>query len=217
MRASKWHTEHSLRRGGRVRLNAHAWNACRLERVSGVRIPPSPPPSPYLSRYLAPTTEKPAPAASFAYAWSRRKPLEQSASGEFESAASPLLEAVGDCTSQKGPADFSGRRLSIHCFPPVATFVDIELRQVCDFRGKPLTAHSRGPSFHRGFSAPSGPLRSITKSMCSPPFGTSIPTAPHDTHIARFASYSQSCGQSPLCVWRRRSSARDRLQVAPVG
>src|ERR1700731_1621482 len=75
MRASKWHTEHSLRRGGRVRLNAHAWNACRLERVSGVRIPPSPPPSPYLSRYLAPTTEKPAPAASFAYAWSRRKSL----------------------------------------------------------------------------------------------------------------------------------------------
>src|ERR1700724_1656168 len=101
MRASKWHTEHSLRRGGRVRLNAHAWNACRLERVSGVRIPPSPPPSPYLSRYLAPTTEKPAPAASFAYAWSRRKPLEQSAGGEFESAASPLLEAVGDCTGHR--------------------------------------------------------------------------------------------------------------------
>ena len=45
-RALKWHTDGSSRRGGRVRLNAHAWNACRPERVSGVRIPPSPPSSP---------------------------------------------------------------------------------------------------------------------------------------------------------------------------
>jgi hypothetical protein len=33
------------RRGGRARFKAHAWRACRLERVSGVQIPPSPPPS----------------------------------------------------------------------------------------------------------------------------------------------------------------------------
>jgi hypothetical protein len=32
-----------LRRGGRARFKAHAWRACRLGRVSGVRIPPSPP------------------------------------------------------------------------------------------------------------------------------------------------------------------------------
>ena len=34
-----------MRRGGRARFKAHAWNACKLERVSGVRIPPSPPKS----------------------------------------------------------------------------------------------------------------------------------------------------------------------------
>ena len=28
-----------MRRGGRARFKAHAWNACKLERVSGVRIP----------------------------------------------------------------------------------------------------------------------------------------------------------------------------------
>jgi hypothetical protein len=33
----------AMRRGGRARFKAHAWNACKLERVSGVRIPPSPP------------------------------------------------------------------------------------------------------------------------------------------------------------------------------
>src|SRR5580658_5081875 len=32
-----------MRRGGRAWFKAHAWNACKLERVSGVRIPPSPP------------------------------------------------------------------------------------------------------------------------------------------------------------------------------
>ena len=37
----------SQRRGGRARFKAHAWNACKLERVSGVRIPPSPPTSLY--------------------------------------------------------------------------------------------------------------------------------------------------------------------------
>src|SRR5271169_6635512 len=37
------HNRVRVRRGGRARLKAHAWNACRLERVSGVRIPPSPP------------------------------------------------------------------------------------------------------------------------------------------------------------------------------
>ena len=42
----------SMRRGGRARFKAHAWNACKLERVSGVRIPPSPPASPRCRRYL---------------------------------------------------------------------------------------------------------------------------------------------------------------------
>src|ERR1035437_2924387 len=37
------HNRVRVRRGGRARFKAHAWNACRLERVSGVRIPPSPP------------------------------------------------------------------------------------------------------------------------------------------------------------------------------
>ncbi len=37
------HNRGRARRGGRARFKAHAWNACRLERVSGVRIPPSPP------------------------------------------------------------------------------------------------------------------------------------------------------------------------------
>jgi hypothetical protein len=35
------------RRGGRARLKAHAWRACKLGRVSGVQIPPSPPTSLY--------------------------------------------------------------------------------------------------------------------------------------------------------------------------
>ena len=34
------------RRGGRARFKAHAWRACKLGRVSGVQIPPSPPTSP---------------------------------------------------------------------------------------------------------------------------------------------------------------------------
>src|ERR1019366_10050769 len=37
------HNRACVRRGGRARFKAHAWNACRLERVSGVRIRPSPP------------------------------------------------------------------------------------------------------------------------------------------------------------------------------
>ena len=36
------------RRGGRARFKAHAWRACKLGRVSGVQIPPSPPTSPYI-------------------------------------------------------------------------------------------------------------------------------------------------------------------------
>jgi hypothetical protein len=39
------------RRGGRARFKAHAWNACRAERFSGVRIPPSPPASLGVSRF----------------------------------------------------------------------------------------------------------------------------------------------------------------------
>jgi hypothetical protein len=39
------------RRGGRARFKAHAWRACRLGRVSGVQIPPSPPASPLASRF----------------------------------------------------------------------------------------------------------------------------------------------------------------------
>ena len=44
----KWHTDARTRRGGRARFKAHAWRACKLERVSGVQIPPSPPSSLYL-------------------------------------------------------------------------------------------------------------------------------------------------------------------------
>src|ERR1700687_4455538 len=47
-----------------------------------VRIHLAPPPSPYLWRYLARITEKPAPAASFANMWSRRKSLSGS-EGQF--------------------------------------------------------------------------------------------------------------------------------------
>src|ERR1700687_759511 len=47
-----------------------------------VRIHLAPPPSPYLWRYLARITEKPAPAASFANMWSRRKSLSGS-DGQF--------------------------------------------------------------------------------------------------------------------------------------
>ena len=49
-RPALMHNRGRARRGGRARLKAHAWNACRLERVSGVRIPPSPPPSPAIRR-----------------------------------------------------------------------------------------------------------------------------------------------------------------------
>ena len=44
-RSCVMHNRLRARRGGRARFKAHAWNACRLERVSGVRIPPSPPTS----------------------------------------------------------------------------------------------------------------------------------------------------------------------------
>jgi hypothetical protein len=36
------------RRGGRARFKAHAWRACKLGRVSGVQLPPSPPTSLYI-------------------------------------------------------------------------------------------------------------------------------------------------------------------------
>jgi hypothetical protein len=42
LRIARCHTS-LLRRGGRARFKAHAWRACRLGRVSGVQIPPSPP------------------------------------------------------------------------------------------------------------------------------------------------------------------------------
>jgi hypothetical protein len=42
LRMARCHTS-PLRRGGRARFKAHAWRACRLGRVSGVQIPPSPP------------------------------------------------------------------------------------------------------------------------------------------------------------------------------
>ena len=50
-RVGVMHNRVRVRRGGRARFKAHAWNACRLERVSGVRIPPSPP----YSLYYLPT------------------------------------------------------------------------------------------------------------------------------------------------------------------
>ena len=50
-RVGVMHNRVRVRRGGRARFKAHAWNACRLERVSGVRIPPSPP----YSLYCLPT------------------------------------------------------------------------------------------------------------------------------------------------------------------
>jgi hypothetical protein len=43
-----------MRRGGRARFKAHAWNACKLERVSGVRIPPSPPTQSAMSEIFRP-------------------------------------------------------------------------------------------------------------------------------------------------------------------
>src|SRR6266851_2326422 len=68
------HNRGRARRGGRARLKAHAWNACRLERVSGVRIPPSPPHSlAYLPTFWR-SDEIGAWGAIHARWWTRRMP-----------------------------------------------------------------------------------------------------------------------------------------------
>jgi hypothetical protein len=50
------------RRGGRARFKAHAWRACKLGRVSGVQIPPSPPSSPEVQGFSS-TFSQMAPTA----------------------------------------------------------------------------------------------------------------------------------------------------------
>src|ERR1039458_1820779 len=68
------HNRACVRRGGRARFKAHAWNACRLERVSGVRIPPSPPYSLACFPTFWRSDETDAWGAIYASPWTRRRP-----------------------------------------------------------------------------------------------------------------------------------------------
>src|SRR5271163_1994837 len=69
------HNRILARRGGRARFKAHAWNACRLERVSGVRIPPSPPYSLACFYTLWRSYRIGAWGAIHARSWTRRMPM----------------------------------------------------------------------------------------------------------------------------------------------
>src|ERR1035437_1753198 len=72
------HNRVRVRRGGRARFKAHAWNACRLERVSGVRIPPSPPYSLACFPTFWRSDEIGAWGAIHARPWTRRMPTTAS-------------------------------------------------------------------------------------------------------------------------------------------
>src|SRR5215469_11273621 len=88
-----------MRRGGRARLKAHAWRACRLGRVSGVQIPPSPPPSPIIGRLL--TSRPEFKRVSKDVSSPGRIPAYRD--GDFALADSSVIRAVG-CRPERGRA-----------------------------------------------------------------------------------------------------------------
>ena len=63
------------RRGGRARFKAHAWRACKLGRVSGVQIPPSPPSSLACFPTFWGSDEMGAWGAIHTQPWTRRMPM----------------------------------------------------------------------------------------------------------------------------------------------
>jgi hypothetical protein len=63
------------RRGGRARFKAHAWRACKLGRVSGVQIPPSPPSSLACFPTFWRSDEMGAWGAIHTQPWTRRMPM----------------------------------------------------------------------------------------------------------------------------------------------
>jgi hypothetical protein len=119
-------------------------------------------------------------------------PSEQASGRGLKTAEGLLLQAVSDRPNQKGPAETAGRLLAVEVFPALAEVRDAGLRKARNFVSERCSVGRQRPPLHDRFRPYLATTRSISKPMCGPPMSGRF-TAPNDTHIARFASRSQSC------------------------